>query len=178
MLLTSDFYRQQLEQIHSEISWGKAAEMSMNMICGFLERNLPGTVLDYGAGRRYLERELPGRFPDLVVKSYDPGIPEISSTPEPCDVVLCIDVLEHVEPEYLDSVLDDLARVTLKSGLLHIATRPASKLLPDGRNSHLIIESHDWWLDKIQKYFSVTWHRPLKDRSGSRFEVARKTHGQ
>ena len=29
-------------------------------------------------------------------------------------------------------------------------------MLPDGRNAHLIIESHDWWIDKITSIMPVS----------------------
>jgi len=63
--------------------------------------------------------------------------------------------MEHVEPEYLDSVFDDLQRVTRKVGFFAIHTGKAIAILPDGRNAHLIQESPDWWLPKILSRFSL-----------------------
>src|SRR6187402_2868658 len=86
-------------------------------------------VLDYGCGQRTLERDL--GFP---IRNYDPCIPGLDAPPEPADVVACTDVLEHIEPECLDEVLDDLKRVTRGIGFFVIAHHPAKKTLPDGRN--------------------------------------------
>jgi hypothetical protein len=36
-----------------------------------------------------------------------------------------------------------------KGAYLIAATRPAKAVLPDGRNAHLIVQSEDWWLQKI-----------------------------
>ena len=38
-----------------------------------------------------------------------------------------------------------------KNAFLIIATSPAKKFLPDGRNAHLIVETPGWWKDKIEK---------------------------
>jgi hypothetical protein len=36
-----------------------------------------------------------------------------------------------------------------------IATRPAKKHLPDGRNAHLIVQDSDWWLGQLEKRWTV-----------------------
>jgi SAM-dependent methyltransferase len=117
-------------------------------------RNLcqnPRSILDYGCGRRTLEQAL--GFP---IQNYDPCIKGFEDPPEPADMVACTDVLEHIEPECLDAVLDDLKRVTRKDGFFVIATRKAAKVLADGRNAHLIVQPAEWWLPKLQERFRVT----------------------
>lgn len=110
------------------------------------------TVLDYGAGSSgILAKELPLRIPGLTIISYEPGVPHLSATPEPAPLVLCIDVLEHVEPEHVDAVLDDLRRVTIQHGFFNVATEPAQRILPDGRNAHLTIQPVEWWEQKIHQ---------------------------
>ena len=68
----------------------------------------------------------------------------------PAELVICTDVLEHIEPELIDNVLKHIESLTLKTAYLIIDTLPAQKNLPDGRNAHLIIENQDWWTNKIQ----------------------------
>jgi hypothetical protein len=60
-----------------------------------------------------------------------------------------LDVLEHIEPECLDDVLDDMKRCTLKGVFLSVSLVTAGKTLPDGRNAHLIVEPIEWWLPKL-----------------------------
>lgn len=116
-----------------------------------LSKNLKTTsILDYGAGKRQLEKALP--FP---IWSYDPAVPEISAAPKPADIVFCTDVLEHIEPEKLQFVLDDLRRVTLKVGYFVINMGPAKKTYADGRNTHLIQEHQKWWEAKLSKFFEI-----------------------
>jgi hypothetical protein len=69
--------------------------------------------------------------------------------PKPSDILVCTDVLEHIEPTLLDNVLDHIERLTREVALLVISCRPANAVLPDGRNAHLIIETPDWWLEKL-----------------------------
>jgi hypothetical protein len=95
------------------------------------------------------------RISDFPVYSYDPCVKAISNTPKPRDFVTCTDVLEHVEPEFVDAVLDDLRRVTRKAGFYVVSTVPAIKILPDGRNAHLVVEEPEWWLKKILERFKV-----------------------
>ena len=105
-------------------------------------------ILDYGCGRRTLEKGL-----GYSIKNYDPAIDGLKEPPKPADIVICTDVLEHIEPEFLDNVLQDLVRVTQRVIFLSIATGPANKTLADGRNAHLIQQPWEWWDEKLGKYF-------------------------
>lgn len=72
----------------------------------------------------------------------------------------CIDVLEHIEPDCLDAVLDDMRRCTLNGIFLTIHCFPAGKTLPDGRNAHLIQQPTHWWLPKLCERWEprmLTW---------------------
>ena len=108
------------------------------------------TILDYGCGKGNLAKALP--FP---IEEYDPAIEGKDKTPLPADLVLCFDILEHVEPEYLDAVLGDLARCTLKLGYFTISTIPSTNILEDGRNAHLIQKNSDWWYEQLIRFFDL-----------------------
>lgn len=75
--------------------------------------------------------------------------------PQPCGFVACICALEHIEPPLLDNVLDDLKRVTADVGVFTVHTQPAVKVLPDGRNAHLIQQPPAWWLPKFLERFEL-----------------------
>jgi|2_EtaG_2_1085320.scaffolds.fasta_scaffold00365_17 uncharacterized Rossmann fold enzyme len=114
----------------------------------------PITMLDYGCGKRTLEKVFPP-VTGLTLNNYDPCIEGLDLRPEPADIVVCTDVLEHIEPECLENVLDDLERVTKKACYISIATRPAKKTYSDGQNCHLIVEDHEWWRPKLKKRFYI-----------------------
>lgn len=111
------------------------------------------SMLDYGCGARTLKKELHkvGRT-DMLIREYDPAIPKLSALPSPADLVVCTDVLEHIEPDKIDSVIRHLFDLTQRVAFLTIATRPANKEMPDGRNAHLIIEQAGWWMPKIESH--------------------------
>jgi hypothetical protein len=120
-------------------------------ICNTLEvRHL----LDYGAGKCRLFQSLKVHH-RMTLQAYDPGVPKLAAAPVPAEMVACIDVLEHIEPELLDNVLDDLARLTECVAFLTVHTGPAAKVLADGRNAHLTQQPIEWWLPKIWERFDI-----------------------
>jgi hypothetical protein len=154
-MLISEQYIQVLKATHSTVEWGTSSLNYIDNIVGIIDEYEITTLVDYGAGQQNLEKQLPMKFPDLRIQSYDPGIPSISHAPSPAELLVCTDVLEHVEPECLDAVLQDLCRVMTKVGVFIISTRPAHQILSDGRNAHLIVENTDWWRQQIEQYFDV-----------------------
>jgi FkbM family methyltransferase len=108
------------------------------------------SILDYGSGKGTLAAALP--FP---IWEYDPAIPGKEANPKPADLLVCTDVLEHVEPAFLDVVLKDLQRCTIKGAYIVVNNTPAQKTLPDGRNAHLIVQPMDWWRNQIGAYFDI-----------------------
>lgn len=148
--LISPAYREQNRELHKDPAYGYSGHKFAKRAYALCERIGTLDILDYGCGKQTFERAL-----GFAVKNYDPCIEGLDATPEPADVVVCVDVLEHIEPECLSAVLDDLQRVTKKLGLFSIACRPAKKTLPDGRNAHLIQEGAHWWLPQICTRFHL-----------------------
>jgi hypothetical protein len=125
------------------------------------------TILDYGCGKGDLARELLAK--GIRVAKYDPAIPGLSRPPQPADLVVCTDVLEHVEPECLDDVLDDLRRLAVVGVYLAVGIGPADKTMPDGTNAHRIVQPMEWWLPKLDCYWKRV-HAELLPR----YEAPRK----
>ncbi len=149
--LISEEYRKMNESLHeSRVDYGTSGARWAPQIFQLAKSLNSKDVLDYGCGKSTLAQGLP--FP---VRQYDPAVPEYSAMPAPADVVVCTDVLEHIEPAMIDDVLDHLRSLTKKAGFFTICCRPANKTLPDGRNAHLIIQPPRWWLDKLWDRFSV-----------------------
>jgi hypothetical protein len=109
------------------------------------------SVLDYGCGQGSLKRALSEKVDArVIVREYDPAIPLKSGWPEFADLVVCTDVLEHIEPERLSSVLVHLKTLARKAVFVVIATRPSNKTMTDGRNAHLTVESAEWWIARLE----------------------------
>jgi 2-polyprenyl-3-methyl-5-hydroxy-6-metoxy-1,4-benzoquinol methylase len=108
-------------------------------------------ILDYGCGKQTLAAALP----TLKIVGYDPAIPIVSERPVPAELVVCGDVLEHIEPELLDEVILDLHMLSKKMTFIVLSTREAKKTLSDGRNAHLIVKSPVWWIKKFENKFDI-----------------------
>ena len=151
-MLISPAYRTLNRQLHEARSdYGKSGARWAGSIAQIADKIGAASILDYGAGKGTLARALEGR----AIRQYDPAVPGIDAPPEPADLVACTDVLEHIEPECLDSVLDHLRGLTRRVLFAVVATRPAKKTLPDGRNAHLIQEPVEWWLPRLWPRFHV-----------------------
>lgn len=156
--LISEEYRRMQEELHRNPNYGVASTQYAPLVADVLKSVRPPEMLDYGAGKGRLGETLrtllpPAEMPTL--RHYDPARPEWSATPAPAPFVACIDVLEHIEPELLDNVLDDLARVTDGYGMFTVHTGPAVKVLADGRNAHLIQQPPAWWLPRFLARFNL-----------------------
>lgn len=144
-------YRDLNRQLHqSNVAYGVGGGKHAKVVTNLIEKCGIKSVLDYGCGKGYLAKAIP--FP---IWEYDPAIPGKDESPRPADLVVCTDVLEHIEPDHLGAVLNDLKRVTKTVGYFTIHTGPARKTLPDGRNTHLIQQPKAWWHRTLKKKFAV-----------------------
>ena len=149
--VSSTQYTKQLTRLHSKLESLSGDSGSYKHIDEWLANNKCSSLLDYGCGKGNVFKNIQKKFPLIDCRGYDPGVPEYAVMPEiPAELVICTDVLEHIEPELIDNVLKHIESLTLKTAYLIIDTLPAQKNLPDGRNAHLIIENQDWWTNKIQ----------------------------
>lgn len=150
--LITDAYRAQNEHLHATTNFGVTAPRFAEHIKEVAQACGARTFLDYGSGKnKWVERMFPGK----PVQSYDPCVPELAADPQPADLLVSCDVLEHIEPELLGNVLAHMAKNTLKAAFLTIATRPAKKVLSDGRNAHLIVQGADQWLPLLMAHWQL-----------------------
>lgn len=158
-ILLSEDYRKQQEHLHETTVYGTASAEFADTIAKMVNDMGVQKLLDYGSGSRctlmkVINEKRLVKHPFQYIP-YDPGVSRFADTPEPAEFVVCVDVLEHIEPEYLDNVLNDLERVTECMGFFTIHCGPAAKVLQDGRNAHLIQMPPEWWLPKIMERFEL-----------------------
>lgn len=152
MLLTEQ-YRAEQARLHSFGNYGTASLGYGPMVSQIVTRSGAATLLDYGCGSmRNLAKVLDC---DVLYQGYDPAVPAFSGEPEPADLVTCIDVLEHIEPECLAPVLDHIKSKALGHVFFTVHTGPAVKVLSDGRNAHLIQEPASWWLPLFMQRWNL-----------------------
>lgn len=125
---------------------GKGDKWAIGVI-GVANASDCSSILDYGCGEGSLAKALMthGR----ICREYDPAIAGKDDRPAFADLVVCTDVLEHVEPDKLDTVLAHLKGLARKAVFVVVATRPSNKTLTDGRNAHLILEDDAWWQARV-----------------------------
>lgn len=147
-MLITDEYRRQNEILHKTAKYGHRGHTHLPKIREVMEVYDCKTVLDYGCGRATLSKHA-----DFPVVNYDPAT--YPDDPKPCDLLVCTDVLEHIEPGLLNNVLDHM-KSKMRVAYLVINTEPdRSKLLPDGTNPHKIIEGSVWWLKTLSDHFTI-----------------------
>ena len=89
------------------------------------------SLLDYGCGKGSFIAEMRGLNLFTELAGYDPAVREFQARPAKAyDVVTCLDVLDVVEPHYLDAVLEDVAQFTGGIAVFDCLCRPKTNLQP------------------------------------------------
>lgn len=118
------------------------------------------SILDYGCGEGSLVKMLKAEpLGGIRVDEYDPAVPGKDTPPSFADLVVCTDVLEHIEPNRLSAVLGHLRMLARKALFVVISTKDSNKVLADGRNAHLIIQHGSWWKQQLRDA-GFTLHNP------------------
>lgn len=149
--LISDHYIGQNLELHQRPEgFGGSGKKHVDRVLAYA-RELPAkSILDYGSGEGTLSKACKAKGWTGFFGEYDPGMPgKLANLPKPAELLVCTDVLEHIEPDYLDNVLRHMLALTGRGAFLTIATRPANKVLPDGRNAHLIQQPAQWWITQL-----------------------------
>lgn len=151
--LISPAYQAEQQALHAKGNYGTASLKYGEVISRLLDATKSDSILDYGCGSMRNLRTVLAPERDVVYLGYDPATEYLHK--EPCHFVACIDVLEHIEPDLLDNVLDDLMMLCERWAFITVHTGPAVKTLSDGRNAHLIQKSANWWLPRLMKRFEL-----------------------
>lgn len=141
-------YIEQLKEVHSTQQWGASGYSHAETVLKWMKKTESKTVLDFGCGRATLKPTLLKLDPSIGAENifeYDPGIEDKDELPEPADLLVANDVLEHIEPNYMRSSLQYIRDLARKAAYFTIALTPSKVLLPDGSNSHLTLWSEEKW---------------------------------
>lgn len=151
-------YLQQLKDVHNDrtrrTGFGGKSK-NLGRFPKFMKIWNVDSLLDYGCGKGHVLAQLKEKYPKVIIEGYDPAIDRYNTVPQTqYDCVFSNDVLEHIEPQYIGQVLENIDSLSKKYIWLRIDTKPARKKLPDGRNAHLILESPEWWMVQLGKHVS------------------------
>jgi hypothetical protein len=157
--LISDYWLDQNRKLHADgDGFGGSGWKHSRAVVDFAAEVGARTILDYGCGEGSLRRMLKKGIPDQErvefrgkVHEYDPAV-RGKTVAVPSDLVVCTDVLEHVEPGCLRAVCAHVRSLARRGAYLAVATRTSNKHMPDGGNAHLVVESADWWLATLHRH--------------------------
>ena len=150
---------------------GKSTIIFAPLVKNIIKQNNIKSMLDYGCGKGFyyenavnisgINNKNLREFWDINIDIYDPCYEKHDYLDEKksYDLVICIDVLEHIPAIDIDWVLDNIFNKSKKYVFINVACYPAIALLPNGKNAHININSPKWWHKKIfslkQKYQSL-----------------------
>lgn len=158
MLITED-YREQNRLLHEkDATFGVGARKKVDLIKALEAKYNTRDILDYGCGKMDLQNAL-----GYEIQNYDPCVAGCEGEPRPARLLVSLDVLEHIEPDLLDNVLQHMKGLMLEAGLLIIAPRLSSAILPNGKNAHRIVQEKPWWVERVGRYFTIE-HVSPKER--------------
>ena len=149
---------------HSTLTFAK-------LIKSIIQKNQIKTMLDYGCGKGFfysnssnmhgLEIKSLRDYWQIDIDLYDPCFENNSFINETnkYDLVISIDVLEHIPSQDIEWVLERIISKANKYVFINLACYPAVALLPDGKNAHINVNNPKWWYEKIllfkKKYIDV-----------------------
>lgn len=163
-VITEQYAKENAYQHSRNDGYGERGYKHLDDILHVIRREGCATALDYGCGKATLAKRAK-RVCEATFANYDPAIPEFAAAPSPADLVVCTDVLEHVEPLCLHDVLAHMQELAQKAVYLQIATRPALRILSDGRNAHLLVREPYFWFDNLRQFFDITDMRVMPGHS-------------
>jgi hypothetical protein len=151
----SNEYLELQKELHKNPAYGVASLSFAPFIADLITQLGIKSISDYGAGKKNLLKGLESNgITEITYFPYDPVFPDYGQ-PQAAELVCCIDVLEHIEPDLVKNVLNDLEKIVDHIGFFSIHTGPAKKILADGRNAHLIQKSTSWWLPLLCEHFEI-----------------------
>jgi hypothetical protein len=141
-------YRSKLQAHHAQHSWGKAGASHAQTVLAFADLLGANSIIDYGCGRATLAPAL-SHVDRLQFQEFDPGVPGKEALPEPADLVVCTDVMEHVEESRVLAVLRHIRALSTRGAFFTIALGLSKHVFADGQNVHITIRPTGWWLEQL-----------------------------
>jgi SAM-dependent methyltransferase len=110
----------------------------------------PSSLLDYGCGKGIFLRDMKQTGWFRFVSGYDPAVAAFAARPaQRYDLVLCLDVLDQTEDEFVAAVIEDVAQFAARYALFDVVTKQTPAL------AHLDLRSPESWQQLIAAHMRV-----------------------
>ena len=154
------------EKYKMELGYGMSSTTYTPDIHLLIKNLKPESILDYGCGNSGLVDRLKEVYPEIDFVRYDPALKKYNKLPiRIFDLVVCLDVLEHIKEEYLYSLLQYLSNISINA-FFAVSLQTAFHKLPNGENCHPTLFSNSKWKEILESYFdSVVTCEPAKNIS-------------
>lgn len=160
-------YEQMQRVMHSQGMYGIAGtknraglnvELAGRLVLGIYQSlKRPITLLDYGAGNGDMVDAMNDIFKICTADGYDPFHDRWAGKEDVAvhDIVLCTDVMEHVEEQCVENTIRWIANHSRYGAMFVICVEQAFKHLPNGQNAHVTIKNAYWWRQKLEERFKI-----------------------
>lgn len=174
--LISSAYLEEQRRLHAApTGYGGRGSKWASVVIELAQLFQSRSILDYGCGQGSLVAKLSRRGvivdgrPVRALHEYDPAILGKDTPPGGAfDLVVCTDVLEHIESDRIDAVLRHLEQVTRRALFVVVSLVPTAKTLSDGRQAHILLRPVAWWQFVFESHHfklsrTITGRDPTKD---------------
>lgn len=123
-----------------------------------------GTLVDFGCGTgratmKLIQEGFDAKGVDLASNAVDQPIPFeqvcLWEKPFEADWAFSCDVLEHIPPEHVEQVIDNMQTENCFLRVHLHEDRFGKKI---NEKLHLTIKPHEWWLDQFSKRWNIVHH--------------------
>jgi hypothetical protein len=109
------------------------------------------SLLDYGCGKGVFLREMTQSGMFRYLRGYDPALNAFKQRPaQRYDLVVCLDVLDQLEDEFVEPTIIDVAQFASHTALFDVITVQTPEL------AHLNPRSAETWRTIIQQHIRIT----------------------
>ncbi len=159
MDIVSKEYAEQLKTLHDQnkvFGVGAVTAKHYPLLKNFILKKQITSILDYGCGKGHFIKTAQAFADNIQIDGFDVASEEYATLPNRrYELVVSLDVMEHVEYGALTQVLSEIRQRTQKYFICSIANYPANKTLSDGRNAHVTQIPFSSWFTLLSGFFAV-----------------------
>lgn len=165
-------YLKLYEETFAHADYNQDGSLSYQFLLESVDKiDRPTSILDIGSGRGNVIKHLLKKFPIETITSAD--LKKFHDYPckfvtldlsknftlEKYDLITCLDVMEHIEKEFVDNILKQIS-LSSKYQIFSIANHMEC---PYEQHLHLIRHDKGWWETQLKTYFEILETKDIYD---------------